>query len=50
MSGYATPILQWLNQNPELAGLAVFIVTYFMLRSPLSAARIAIGTIAEPSN
>jgi predicted RND superfamily exporter protein len=28
------------------AGLAVFIVTYFMLRSPLSAARIAIGTIA----
>lgn len=27
MSGYATPILQWLNQNPELAGLAVFIIS-----------------------
>lgn len=27
MSGIATPILQWLNQNPELAGLATFLIS-----------------------
>ncbi len=27
MSGVVTPILQWLNENPELAGLATFVIS-----------------------
>jgi membrane protein DedA with SNARE-associated domain len=27
MSGMITPILQWLNENPELAGLATFVIS-----------------------